>query len=82
MIVLRCLRPDRVQQAIKKYVEEFIGPYFTKSVPTNLKDIFSQSKNSEPIVFVLTTGVDPTQDLQKLAMDDGTQMTPLSMGRG
>jgi len=51
-------------------------------VPTNLKDIFSASKSSEPVVFVLTTGVDPTPDLKKLADDDGTQMIPLSMGRG
>jgi hypothetical protein len=43
MIVLRCLRPDRVQQAIKKYVEEFLGTHFTRNVPLDLKDIFAES---------------------------------------
>jgi dynein heavy chain len=31
---------------------------------------------------VLTTGVDPTPDLQKLAEERGVSMIPLSMGRG
>ena len=67
MIVLRCLRPDRVIQSIKKYIEAGLGSAFTRIVPTNLAPMMGNSVNKEPVIFVLSPGVDPTSALKKLA---------------
>lgn len=38
---------------------------FIENRPVILKDIFDESKNSEPIIFVLSAGVDPTAAIKK-----------------
>jgi dynein heavy chain len=82
MIVLRCFRTDRVNFAIRNYVEHFMKKEFIENRPVILKDIFDESKNSEPIIFVLSAGVDPTAAIKKQADERGLVLEPLSMGKG
>ena len=44
MIVLRCFRTDRVNFAIRNYVESYWKKEFVDSRPTILKDIFDEIK--------------------------------------
>jgi len=37
---------------------------FVENRPTILKEVFDESKNTEPIIFVLSPGVDPTSALK------------------
>ena len=60
MIVLRCLRPDRVIFAIRKYVEANMKKEFVEIRPTNIQEIYDESTPDTPIIFVLSPGVDPT----------------------
>jgi len=82
MIVLRCLRPDRVIQSIKKYIEENLGSAFTKVTPTNLAVMMDNSVNKDPVIFVLSPGVDPTSSLKKMCEDKGIIFETMSMGKG
>jgi len=82
MIVLRCFRTDRVNFAIRNYVEHFMKKEFIENKPTILKDVFEESKPTEPIIFVLSPGVDPTDNLKKLADERQVQFESISMGRG
>lgn len=59
LIVLRCLRPDRVIFAIRNYVEFYMKKEFVEVKPTSLKEVFEDSKPDIPIIFVLSPGVDP-----------------------
>lgn len=67
MIVLRCLRPDRVIFAIRNFVEVNMKKEFIENRPTNLQEVYDESRPDTPIIFVLSPGVDPTDQLQKLA---------------
>jgi len=67
MIVLRCFRTDRVNFAIRNYVEHYMKKEFIENKPTIWKDVFAETTNTEPIIFVLSPGVDPTETLKKLA---------------
>ena len=71
MIVLRCFRTDRVNFAIRNYVEHFMKKEFVENRPTQLKEIIEESRNNEPIIFVLSPGVDPTEGLKKLSEEKG-----------
>lgn len=82
MIVLRCFRTDRVNFAIRNYVEHFMKKEFIENRPTILKDVFEESKASEPIIFVLSPGVDPTPAIKKQADERSVLLEPLSMGKG
>jgi len=55
---------------------------FIENKPTILKEVFEESKPTEPIIFVLSPGVDPTEPLKKLADERQVQFESISMGRG
>jgi len=61
MIVLRCFREDRVNYAIRDYVEHFMKKDFVESVPVQLKDVLEESSPKTPLIIVLSPGVDPTE---------------------
>jgi dynein heavy chain len=82
MVVLRCLRPDRVSFAIRNYVEHVMKKEFVESKPTMLKDVFEETQPKEPIIFILSPGVDPTDSLKKLAEERNVPFETLSMGKG
>lgn len=67
MIVLRCMRPDRVNFAIRNFVEHYMKKDFIENRPTNIEEVYNESKPDTPIIFVLSPGVDPTDQLKKLA---------------
>jgi len=82
MIVLRCFRVDRVNFAIRNYVEHFMKKEFVESRAASYKEIFEDSKPSEPIIFVLSPGVDPTDQLNRLAKEKEIEFESISMGKG
>lgn len=63
MIILRCLRPDRVVYAIRKYVETNLKKEFVENKPTHMQEVFDESTPDTPIIFVLSPGVDPNDQL-------------------
>lgn len=63
MIVLRCLRPDRLIPACTGFVHDKLGKDFTDPKPSRLEDVYSESKNTDPIIFILSPGVDPSDVL-------------------
>ena len=67
MIVLRCLRPDRVLFSIRNFVEANMKKEFIENKPTSLQDVYDESQSDTPIIFVLSPGVDPTDQLRKFA---------------
>jgi dynein heavy chain len=82
MIVVRCLRQDRVIPCMRNYIERYMKKDFIESIPFILKHIFDETTFDKPIIFVLSPGVDPTDSLKKLAMESEIQFEANSMGKG
>ncbi|MED6251879.1 Dynein heavy chain 11, axonemal, partial [Ataeniobius toweri] len=86
LIILRALRPDRLTYAVRKFVEESMG---TKYVSTRLEfeKLFEESSPSTSMFFILSPGVDPLRDVEKLGLklgfsiDRGT-LHNVSLGQG
>lgn len=83
MIVLRCFRPDRVTFAIRNFVAigMKLSEYITFKL-TNIGDIFEDMILTLSIIFVLTTGVDPTEILMRFAAERSQTVSTLSLGKG
>ncbi|KAL3317581.1 Dynein heavy chain 10, axonemal [Cichlidogyrus casuarinus] len=85
LCLLRCLRLDRVYRAITLYITEEMGEQFVTPPILNYESIFEQSSPISPIVFILSPGSDPSNDLVKLAerlhFENG-RIKFLSMGQG
>ncbi len=85
LLVVRIFRPDRVINAIKNFIIERMNDYYVKTPPINFQKIYEQSTEKTPIVFILSPGADPYNDVAKLADTIGigaNKFRPLSLGQG
>ena len=67
IILIRLIRPDRCVPMLKKLIGDKIGEEFTKSIPLDIVRAHAESKNTTPILFVLSPGADPMIVIENLA---------------
>ncbi|KAL6119092.1 dnah12 [Pungitius sinensis] len=85
MILVRCLRPDKIVPAVTKFVTGKLGKKFVQPPPFDLSKSYLDSNSSVPLVFVLSPGADPMASLLKFASDKnmgGTKFQSISLGQG
>ena len=64
------------------YVLNQMGPYFDEIKTTTLDEIYATSDYKTPLIFILSTGADPTSSLLKFASERGRQLSVISLGQG
>ncbi|XP_061474275.1 dynein axonemal heavy chain 12 [Rhineura floridana] len=85
MIILRCLRPDKITPAISTFVTDKLGKKFVEPPPFDLAKSYLDSNSTIPLIFVLSPGADPMASLLKFANDKnmiGNKFQSISLGQG
>nr|XP_034961987.1 dynein heavy chain 1, axonemal isoform X3 [Zootoca vivipara] len=84
LLVLRCLRGDKVTNAMQDFVAANLGQTFIEPQTANLSLVFKESAASTPLIFVLSPGTDPAADLYKFAeeMKFSKKLSAISLGQG
>jgi len=82
LIVLRCIRPDKLVPAISNYVVSYLGTEFIQPPPFELPLIYKDSSSTTPLIFVLSPGSDPMNALSKFGDLKKKQIEPVSLGQG
>ena len=93
LLVIRCLRPDRMRAAMEDFVrlslpdgKAYVDCGSTLNSYSMLEEAFENSSSSVPIYFVLSPGLDIVADVDSLAvangLEKGRSYHNISMGQG
>jgi dynein heavy chain, axonemal len=91
LMIMRIFRPDRVYNAIKQFIIAKMGDeHYVSPLTPSTDKIFEQSSATTPIVYILSPGADPHEDIEKLceAQNEGTKAVAkvsfkyVSLGQG
>ncbi|KAF4803390.1 hypothetical protein TURU_015827 [Turdus rufiventris] len=84
LLVLRCLRGDKITNAMQDFVVLNLDQRFIEPQTTDLSAVFRESTATTPLVFVLSPGTDPAADLYKFAeeMKFAQKLSAISLGQG
>ncbi|EFC37691.1 hypothetical protein NAEGRDRAFT_81845 [Naegleria gruberi] len=82
MMVLRIIRPDKLLPAVETFVEKNMDKRFIEPSQFNLKVSYMESTPVKPLIFILSPGVDPMENLRKFADQEGVALKSLSLGQG
>eukprot|EP00761_Pharyngomonas_kirbyi_P008673 gb/GECH01008685.1/.p1 GENE.gb/GECH01008685.1/~~gb/GECH01008685.1/.p1 ORF type:complete len:4033 (+),score=845.30 gb/GECH01008685.1/:1-12099(+) len=84
LILIRCLKEDKIYYAIFEYITKELGSKFIESPPLDLEKALNDSKPSTPIIFILSQGADPTASILRFAEEKGrkSKMKFISLGQG
>jgi dynein heavy chain len=84
LLPLKCIRPDKVTNAMQDYVSHQLGQKFIEPQTADLSIAFKDSGPKSPLIFILSVGTDPADDLYKFAekMKFNKKLSSISLGQG
>uniref|UniRef100_A0A1I8PDY1 Dynein beta chain, ciliary n=1 Tax=Stomoxys calcitrans TaxID=35570 RepID=A0A1I8PDY1_STOCA len=87
LCIMRCLRPDRMSYSMQVFIEEKLGSKYIDARSMEFARTFEESSPETHIFFVLSPGVDPLKDVEKLGKilgfhGDHDNFHSVSLGQG
>lgn len=82
MLLLRCMRYDRLSIQATRFVANHLGPRFVEPPSFDLKSIYASSTYRTPLIFILSPGIDPTNALMALADSMMQKVENCALGQG
>lgn len=81
LVLGRVLRPASFLKNLREFIRVVVGDYFLESLVIPLETSWKESTATLPLLFLLSQGDDPQDDVKKLAQEKGKILIPLSLGK-
>ena len=84
MLLLKALREEKLIFAVKDFVSANLGAQFVQSPPVSLPEVMKDAREDTPVIFILSTGADPTGMLFSYAKTQNylARLKIISLGQG
>ncbi|XP_066254312.1 dynein axonemal heavy chain 6 [Euwallacea similis] len=84
LLLIRTLQEEKLVFVIMEFVKLNLGQAFIESPPVSLNLLYQDTSNAVPLIFVLSTGLDPFRTFQRFAADMGysDKLKSISLGQG
>lgn len=82
IIVMKLVRPDKLEVVIAKYIKRKLGKEFIEPPPFDIAKSFAESSALCPLIFILSPGTDPMSTLVNFADSKGFRLSSISLGQG
>ena len=82
--LMRILAPNLVIPLIQIKIEKLLGKDFVDYPSLNIENIYPETRNDNPIIYILSSGSEPLADIDRLAeiLGKGKNIDVLSLGQG
>ena len=67
MLMIRCLRPDRMTMAMENYVRAHMGDKYVSDVSAELELCLGETDPATPVYYILSPGVDVVGEVERAA---------------
>ncbi|XP_056138994.1 cytoplasmic dynein 2 heavy chain 1 [Lampris incognitus] len=84
VLLVQTVRPDRLQSAMAAFASRELGIKELSPPPLNLRRLYSETVEWEPVLIIISPGADPSQELTELATETvgRDRYHEISMGQG
>lgn len=82
LCLVRSLREDRTLIASQLFISMTLGKRFTEPISYPIEGIWQESSRTDPVLFLLSAGADPTSSIDELAKKKRKLTEKVSMGEG
>ncbi|XP_037123246.1 cytoplasmic dynein 2 heavy chain 1 isoform X1 [Syngnathus acus] len=69
LLLVQAVRPDRLQSAMTAFASQALGMKELSPPPLNLRRLYAETLEWEPVLIITSPGADPSQELVELATD-------------
>lgn len=76
------MRPELFPAKLSEFIECELGAHFAREQLVPLSSSLEETSAEHPLLFVLSPGDDPSEELKKLAQEQGRFLTFVSLGKG
>lgn len=67
---------------MSEYVQKELGKYYDQSHVISIEEVLSECVYNVPLLFVLSTGVDPTNNILNYCNSKSINLETISLGQG
>jgi dynein heavy chain len=84
-MLVKVFREEETLYSMTYYVDAILGKKFTSNNPPSIEEIYNDTDHKTPLIFILSAGADPLQNLLRFAATrkiTSDKMTVISLGQG